>query len=229
MSRRSTAEPGGATAAAGRGVRAGRSDQTREQVLTAAERLFAQHGVVTVSNRQIGEAAGQGNNTVVGYHFGTKADLVRAIVRRHSADMESRRAALLTRYAGSTELRDWVVCLVHPYADHLAHLGAPTWYARFAAQVMTDPALRQIVIDEALTTPTTQAASEGLDGCLSALGHAVRADRLEMVRVLIVHMCAERERALAGEPAADDGTWSHTADALTDAVVGLLRAPVTAG
>lgn len=47
--------------------------------MTAAERLYAEHGVFGMSNRQVSEAAGQGNNAAVGYHFGTKTDLVRAI------------------------------------------------------------------------------------------------------------------------------------------------------
>lgn len=56
---------------------------TRERILNAAERLFAEHGVYAVSNRRVSEAAQQGNNAAVGYHFGTKADLVRAIARKH--------------------------------------------------------------------------------------------------------------------------------------------------
>jgi AcrR family transcriptional regulator len=47
-----------------------------------------------VSNRQISEAAGQGNNTAVGYHFGTKTDLIRAILRRHREPVEARRKEL---------------------------------------------------------------------------------------------------------------------------------------
>ncbi|MFD1050012.1 TetR/AcrR family transcriptional regulator, partial [Kibdelosporangium lantanae] len=117
--------------------------ETRELILTAAERLFAELGVVAVSNRRIAEAAGQGNNTVVGYHFGTKADLVRAIVRRHADQVEDLRLQRIA--AAGDDVRDWVTCLVRPSIDHLAALGTPTWYARFAAQVMTDPALRDIL------------------------------------------------------------------------------------
>jgi cytochrome P450 len=51
-------------------------------ILATTERLFAERGIHAVSNRQISEAAGQGNSAAVGYHFGTKADLVRAIARR---------------------------------------------------------------------------------------------------------------------------------------------------
>ncbi|MEV0038015.1 TetR family transcriptional regulator, partial [Streptomyces sp. NPDC050804] len=54
----------------GRAVRAERGDATRELILVTAERLFAEHGVFAVSNRQVSEAAGQGNNAAVGYHFG---------------------------------------------------------------------------------------------------------------------------------------------------------------
>jgi hypothetical protein len=37
-----------------------------------------------VANRPISEAAGQGDNAAVTYHFGAKADLICAIVRRHA-------------------------------------------------------------------------------------------------------------------------------------------------
>ena len=48
----------------------------RQVIIETAERLFAEHGVFAVSNRQIAEAAGQGNTAVVGYHFGTKTDQI---------------------------------------------------------------------------------------------------------------------------------------------------------
>jgi AcrR family transcriptional regulator len=72
----------------GRAVRGERASSTQEAILVAAERLFAEHGVFAVSNRQVSEAAGQGNNAAVGYHFGTKADLVRAIEEKHRGPVE---------------------------------------------------------------------------------------------------------------------------------------------
>src|SRR5438067_4246868 len=109
--------------------RADQVNATRDAILAAAERLFAEHGVVAVSNRQVSEAAGQGNNTAVGYHFGTKADLVRAIVRKHAEPIEQARLRMLTEIGDSTDLRDWVACLVRPTTEHLAAVGSPTWYA----------------------------------------------------------------------------------------------------
>ena len=98
----------------GKTVRAERVSATRELILAAAERLFAEHGVFAVSNRQVSEAAGQGNNTAVGYHFGTKADLVRAIARKHAEQIERLRLRMVAEIGDSADVRDWVACLVRP-------------------------------------------------------------------------------------------------------------------
>ncbi|MEV0968315.1 TetR/AcrR family transcriptional regulator [Microtetraspora glauca] len=211
----------------GRTVRAERVSATREQILTAAERLFAEHGVFAVSNRQVSEAAGQGNNAAVGYHFGTKADLVRAIVRKHAERMERIRRRMLAEVGDSAELRDWVACLVHPITEHLAALGNPTWFARFGAQVMTDPALRAIMIDEALTSPTLLQILDGLNRCLPELPVEVRAERGDMTRQLMMHVCADRERALADGGPTPRSSWHSAGTGLVDAIVGLWAAPVT--
>jgi hypothetical protein len=49
-----------------------------------------------------------------------------------------------------------------------------------------------------------------------------------MSRLMIVHMCAERERALQEGTAMPRLTWESTAAGLVDALVGLWLAPVTA-
>jgi AcrR family transcriptional regulator len=201
-----------------------RAEHTRGMIMAVAERLFAERGILAVSNRQISEAAGQGNNTAVGYHFGTRTDLIRAIVREHSGAMDEIRRRMLAEHDGSGQLRDWVACTVSPITQHLATLAAPSWYARFAAQLMTDPTLRAIVIDDVLDSPAVRQAIEGLNRCLPDLPAQVRVDRNDMVRTVVVHMCAERERELA------DGAgvgWDETATSLIDAIVGLLLAPVT--
>jgi len=211
------------------GTRAERAHATRELILTAAERLFAEHGVFAVSNRQVSEAAGQGNNTAVGYHFGTKADLIRAIARRHSGPIEEIRRRMLTGIGDSTNLRDWIGCLVTPVAEHLATIGSPTWFARFGAQVMTDPAFRPIMVEESLTSPSLVRIVEGLHRCLPDLPADVRAERGDMARQLLVHMVAERERALAEGTPTPRSTWHDAATGLIDALAGMWLAPVTPG
>lgn len=212
---------------AGRSLRGERAHATRELILTAAERLFAEHGVFAVSNRQVSEAAGQGNNTAVGYHFGTKADLVRAIARKHSAPIEEIRQRLVAEIGDSTDLRDWVGCLVRPVAQHLDAVGSPTWFARFGAQTMTDPAFREIMVDESLSSPSLVRIVEGLRRCLPDLPPEVRAERGDMARQLLVHMMAERERALAEGTPTPRANWRDAATGLIDALVGLWLAPIT--
>ncbi|MFD8308677.1 TetR/AcrR family transcriptional regulator [Streptomyces sp. NPDC059690] len=211
---------------AARTARAEQVSATRELILTAAERLFAERGVNAVSNRQVSEAAGQGNNTAVGYHFGTKTDLVRAIVRKHATQIEEIRAGLLAGIGDSPDVRDWVDCLVRPVPRHLGELGGPTWYARFCAQIMTDPVLHRIVVEESLTSPSLRQIIDGLTACLPDLPPEVRAERGEMARHLIVQMPAERERALAEKRPTPRATWDDAATGLVDALVGLWLAPV---
>ncbi|MBE8522690.1 TetR family transcriptional regulator [Amycolatopsis sp. H6(2020)] len=202
-----------------------RAQATRERILVAAERLYAEHGVLAVSNRQISEAAGQGNNTAVGYHFGTRTELVRAIARKHAGPVERLRGRRLD--SGRTELRDWLGCLVYPTTEHLAELGTPTWFARFVAQVMTEPSLRAVIIEETLTSPSLARIVAGLYRCLPGLPADVRAERNDFTRLVLVHGMAERERALADGAGTPRAGWRDTAGALTDVLAGLWLAPVT--
>ncbi|MFI0781048.1 TetR/AcrR family transcriptional regulator [Streptomyces sp. NPDC021212] len=205
-----------------------RVSATREALLTAAERLFAEHGVHAVANRQISAAAGQGNNAAVNYHFGTKTDLVRAIVRRHAEQMERIRAGMLADIGDSTELRDWVACAVRPTTEHLAALGHPSWYARFIAQVTADPALQAVTTAEAFAAaPSLHPLQDGVNRCLPDLPAEVYAERGAMTRHLITQMTAERERALADATPTSRTTWHDTATGLIDAIVALWQAPVT--
>jgi AcrR family transcriptional regulator len=212
---------------AGGTSRAERAHATRELILTVAERLFAEHGVLAVSNRQISEAAGQGNNTAVGYHFGSKADLLRAIARKHHAPIEEIRQRMVAEAGDSTDIRDWIACLVRPVAQHLAEVGSPTWFARFGAQITTDPAFRQIMLEESQSSPSLVRILQGLNRCMPDLPPEIRAERGDMARQLLVHMIGERERALADGTATPRSTWDDAATGLIDALVGLWLAPVT--
>ena len=204
-----------------------RAEATRDAILTAAERLFAEHGVVAVSNRQVSEAAGQGNNAAVGYHFGTKSDLVGAIIARHTSSIDRGRTELVRAHRGSTDVRSWVSCMVLPVTDHLATLGNPTWYARFGAQVTTDPELRSLLVNEATTSQSLRIAVNQLAECTPHLSDHVRRTRNSMARILVTHGCAEFERYLARDDADPSASWDRCGNDLVDAIVGLWDAPAT--
>ena len=75
---------------------------TKEQIVLAAERLFAARGYEGVSLREIGAAAGSGNNSAVQYHFGSKGQLVVAIFENRLPYIDDRRAVLTAQLEHAT-------------------------------------------------------------------------------------------------------------------------------
>jgi AcrR family transcriptional regulator len=60
--------------------------ETRQRILDAAEALFVEHGFEATSTRMVTGAA-QVNLAAVNYHFGSKEDLMREVLRRRMASL----------------------------------------------------------------------------------------------------------------------------------------------
>jgi AcrR family transcriptional regulator len=204
-----------------------RGEVSRQLILATAERLFAERGIAAVSNRHISEAAGQRNSAAVGYHFGSKVDLVRAILQAHGEPIERRRQEMVDQLGANPGLREWVACLVCPSTDHLADLGDPTWFARLRAQVVTDPVFRELTDEDRARSSSLLRVVEGLRECVRDLPETVYRERREMEVQLLVHGCADRERALAEGRPTPRATWQDAAAGIVDALVGLWLAPVS--
>ncbi|MFD8561260.1 TetR family transcriptional regulator [Streptosporangium canum] len=71
---------------------------TRERLITAAEELFSTRGIGAVSLNEIVRAAGARNATALQYHFGNRAGLLRAVLDKHTRDVDERRHAMLDAY-----------------------------------------------------------------------------------------------------------------------------------
>ena len=69
---------------------------TREKLLDAAERLFAEQGFDSTSLRQITSAAGA-NLAAVNYHFGSKDDLIVEVLDRRIKPMNASASTSLER------------------------------------------------------------------------------------------------------------------------------------
>jgi AcrR family transcriptional regulator len=74
---------------------------TKDQILDAAERLFAQNGIDSVSLRTITQEAGV-NLAAVNYHFGSKEALVTEVFARRVGQVNGERLRLLGEYEQRT-------------------------------------------------------------------------------------------------------------------------------
>ncbi|WP_030024764.1 TetR/AcrR family transcriptional regulator [Streptomyces monomycini] len=116
---------------------------TRTQILDAAEHLFAEHGYRGTSIRAITTRAGA-NLAAVGYHFGSKAELMAAVVRRVIEPVNAaQRAGLDALLARTPEppVGDLVEAFAGPLFDEMPagdEGGART--SRLIMTILSDPA-----------------------------------------------------------------------------------------
>jgi AcrR family transcriptional regulator len=71
------------------------STSTPERLLDAAARLFAERGIDNVSMAEIVRSAGQRNASAVRYHFGSRDEVLLALLARHVPVIAQRRRELL--------------------------------------------------------------------------------------------------------------------------------------
>src|ERR1017187_3245330 len=108
---------------------------TKDKLMDAAEKLFARRGFHGTSLRDITGAAGV-DLALVNYHFGSKKQLLEAVLERRGHVLNEERLRRLADvrlsaapHAPSTEAV--VDAFLDPILDRLAHAG-PGWHSYFA-------------------------------------------------------------------------------------------------
>jgi AcrR family transcriptional regulator len=136
--------PTAATAPRSRQGEARRADgeRTRDQLMDAAEELFASRGVEAVSVRSVNAAAGLAAASVH-YHFGDKDGLLRKVIARRGGDVVARQAELLDALeaAGRQPGPETAVrVLAEPLFELLRRepVGGARWIAIVAGLVASD-------------------------------------------------------------------------------------------
>jgi AcrR family transcriptional regulator len=126
------------------------ADDTRDRLIDAAARLFAERGIGAVSLREINREAGAKNAVAVQYHFGDRAGIVRAITAKHGPDVDARRHAMLDEYEakGEDDLRALVAALVRPLASKLDDPNGGLDYLQVHAELTNIPPTREPSTDE---------------------------------------------------------------------------------
>ena len=125
------------------------ASETRERLLAAAERLFAERGFAGVSVRTIAAAADV-NWSLVGYHFSGKDGLLAEVYRRHCESLNAERLRLLAAARRSgVRLESVIEAFVRPALAEIQGRSGDTTFSRLRAMLAAEdaPLLTQLVAD----------------------------------------------------------------------------------
>jgi AcrR family transcriptional regulator len=201
-------------------------------MILAAERLFAEKGIQSVSLREILSVSGQRNSSAANYHFGNKRGLIYAIFEYRMGPIDARRQAMLAELdeqGRGNQLRDVLAALVVPVAEFIGAQDGLSWYARFAAQVTLDSTF------DPLAAPYDR-VSRGLAGVVgrlnSHLSHVpakLRPIRVQAVLGLFGQVFADHETRLSrDEPTPPTKLLAANAIDVLEAVISAPVSPETA-
>jgi AcrR family transcriptional regulator len=122
----------------------GRGAETRERLLDAAERIFAERGFEGASMRAVTQAAGA-SVSAANYHFGSKDALLRATLLRRVGPLNERRLERLDALeaeAGGRPLKLETILdtFLRPvFEEHAASVDATARFRQVAARIYSDP------------------------------------------------------------------------------------------
>jgi AcrR family transcriptional regulator len=196
------------------------ASSTKEQIVLAAERLFADRGLDGVSLRQIGAAAGSGNNSAVQYHFGSKEQLVEAIFEYRLPHIDERRR-ILAAQRRPADLRSWVECYVLPILEQGEQAGSH--YLSFVAMLQQHTHGDAFARIPGRLQESTRVFRDEVGARLPHIPEPLRTHRIAQALAFSVHAAADRERAQTnGRTVLPFAV--HVAD-LLDGLVGFLETP----
>jgi AcrR family transcriptional regulator len=195
---------------------------TRSQLIAAAERLFAERGVDGVSLNEINRDAGQRNASALQYHFSDRAGLLRAVIDKHGRDVDARRDVLLSQYrdSGSEDLRALAAVLVLPLSAKLSDLDGGREYLRIVAELVNRPDPRFDILLNETVGAGILTWRECLDPLLTRESSEVFHTRFTAIRFTHVELAARA----AGPPRGDDRLFTSR---LIDLVAAVLATPVS--
>lgn len=178
--------------------------------------------------RDITTASGA-NSAAIHYHFGSKDELLRAILEHRAAELAKRRDAYLSRIerARRPTVRHVVQALVLPTAELVhddAHGGR--YYVGFLAALLERPDTAA-VIDDVFGEQVSRYLT-ALERVLPQVPAEVRLVRFAFAKDFINRALAHPDRGMrmwitAHEPATADEITEHVIDFL----IGAFRAPVS--
>lgn len=196
-------------------------ESTRIMLMEVAERLFANRGIDAVTTREIQEAAGQSNTSVIRYHFGSRDGLIHALIAHRQSRLGALRGQMLAQMCDEGKEADpravvWLA--VRPMADSIM---AGEMFVPFLARLAEDPRARSHLWPDHIDDDWTHERLEELvQSALQDMPERVRRGRTFQLYMGILNVLAEAARSGHGISEAQLHNY-------VDGWVGMLTAPVS--
>jgi TetR/AcrR family transcriptional regulator, regulator of cefoperazone and chloramphenicol sensitivity len=204
------------------------ASDTRDRLVRAAEYLFARSGV-DAPIREIHERAGQRNASAIQYHFGSKQDLIRAVLDRHALSDDEVAAIRADLRSLRDDPRRLVDAIVRRISGYLATEESRD-YVRIAFQLLLRAPLRSD-LDAEIDRPDLISFEAEINVIRSAVPHLpkrVLHERALAGLTFVTLQVAERARIIDDEPAEPLLDEEEFIENLVDMTTALLTAPALA-
>lgn len=202
------------------------AQETRDRIIRTAERLFAERGFVATSLRDLTTEAGV-NVAAVNYHFGSKENLLRSVIREVLASVNKQRhqnLEMLMSDADSPSVEALLEAFAFPVFDLFGNERGRV-LARLLSRTLGEPHedIRHIVIEEVEAVEHVY-----LEAFQQALPHLSRDELWWRFRSTIGVLVAQLSGLLTNPQALHQVDYKHSSRAWTITfLAAALRAPAT--
>jgi AcrR family transcriptional regulator len=173
------------------------SADTKEQIITVAERLFAERGFAGTTLRNVVSEAGV-NLAAVSYHFGSKEELFRAVVCRFARPVIEQELRLLSELQAGPKLpsvEEILTVILKPSLEILTQdQDTHLMQAQFMGRCRTEPKPIQRIANEEFAV-VTEACLDLLQRVLPDQSRSQLYWKLDLVIASLIRVLTE-----AGQP-----------------------------
>ncbi|MAL79305.1 MAG: hypothetical protein CMN55_09370 [Sneathiella sp.] len=205
---------------------------TKLRIVTAAERLFAFHGIDGVTLQQILKGAGQRNSSAMHYHFGSREALIETLLLWRVTKINTHRNqmidALLAAGRGN-DIRGIVETAVIPFIRPIEESAQPSFYNRFLLEVHRSPTVSFDAIIAGKADSGIRRMNELLLKQLNDIPAELRMARIATLRSMLIFAVADIE-AVRSRKLKETGAFNfdRAVENLIDMASAAFIAPVSA-
>lgn len=204
---------------------------TRDRLVEAANRAFAEHGIQGASLVEVTRQAGQRNRGAVHYHFGGRDELLAAVLEQHADFLAQREGELLA--LATTRPDDDVASVVEAVVRPCIELAESGESGRNYVEIVgelieQDPSTRSELVEAMLARTGGYEVYALLEERVPEMDEELRIERFALMTSFVIGSIARRVRAQANGGSARESPMS-TERFVANLVImaaGMLGAPL---